>query len=139
MLISGAVFSAGPHADRSVISAFSVGVLQGESEVRQLLGKIKKAFDETKQALGVPDGRDWLKGYYQYCNRIAILYFLNKQGVPAHLLYIYFLGDKHEGKTCPQHEEEWLEALQAQDEHVGLPQGHKLETQMHKLFLPVVL
>jgi len=53
--------------------------------------------------------------------------------------HLYFLGDGHPSRTCPQDEEGWQEALRAQEEPAGLPQGHKLETRMHTLFLPVIL
>jgi hypothetical protein len=101
---------------------------------------IKLAFDETKRALGVPEDRDWLHGYYQFCNRLTVLYFLNKCRVPARLLYIYFLGDKGgAGRICPEDERGWQDALKAEETHVGLPRGHKLEDRIHKLFLPIVL
>jgi hypothetical protein len=104
------------------------------------LATIKLAFDETKRALGVPEDRDWLHGYYQFCNRLAALYFLNNRRIPARLLYIYFVGDKGDARRiCPQGEREWQDALKAQDTHVGLPRGHKLEDRVHKLFLPIVL
>ena len=101
--------------------------------------KIERALSETKQVLGVPEDRDWLRGYYQLCNRIAALYFLNVHGVPSHLLYICFLGDSGDGRrTCPEDREGWQESLLTQDRHVGLPKGHLLEARMHKLFLPIV-
>ena len=101
--------------------------------------KIEQAFAETRQALGVSEDRDWLHGYYQFCNRIAAHYFLNMRGVPSHLVYIYFLGDRgDERRTCPENREGWQEALRLQDEHVGLPEKHLLEARMHKLFLPIV-
>jgi hypothetical protein len=102
--------------------------------------KIERALAETKQALGVPEDRDWLKGYYQFCNRVAALYFLNQHGVPARLLHIYFLDDLNDQRrTCPSDGEGWQDALRAQEKHVSLPAGHKLETRMHKLFLPIAL
>lgn len=102
--------------------------------------KIVRALDETKRDLGVPKDRDWLRGYYQFCNRVAALYFLNKHDIPARLLYIYFVGDKGDARrTCPQNEQGWEEALRAQEAHVGLPKGHKLAERIHKLFLPIVL
>jgi len=103
------------------------------------ISEIVRAFGETKRDLGVPKDRDWLNGYYQFCNRIAALYFLNAYGVPARLLNLYFLGDRQPDRTCPRDEEGWQEALQAQAEHVGLPAGHRLEARMHELFLPMVL
>ena len=102
--------------------------------------KIDRALAETKRVLDVPEDRDWLNGYYQFCNRVAVLYFLNQHGVPARLLHLYFLGDRGDPRrTCPYDEEGWQEALRAQEEHVGLPAGHKLEARIHKLFLPIVL
>jgi hypothetical protein len=102
--------------------------------------KIERALAETKKALGVPEDRDWLHGYYQFCNRVAVLYFLTQHGIPARLLHLYFLGDRGDPRrTCPYDEEGWQAALRAQEEHVGLPAGHRLQARMHKLFLPIVL
>ena len=102
--------------------------------------KIEHALAETKQALGVSDDRDWPKGYYQFCNRVAALYFLNRHDAPSRLLHIYFLGDTGDPRrTCPYDQEGWQEALRLQEEHVGLPEGHNLEGRIHKLFLPIVL
>jgi len=101
------------------------------------LNQIKQALDRTKQALGVSPSCDWLKSYYQYCNRLAVLNFLNSCGTPARLLLIHFLGDSVPGKECPQNEKGWAQALEAQDQHIGLPRNHPLADRIHKLFLPV--
>lgn len=98
--------------------------------------EIERAFAETKKALSVPEERDWLHGYYQFCNRVAALYFLNEHNAPARLLSIYFLGDRPLDRTFPQDEAGWREALRAQEEHVGLAEGHRRDTRIHKLFLP---
>jgi hypothetical protein len=101
---------------------------------------IERAFAETRRALGVPEDRDWCHGYYQLCNRLAALSFLNSHDVPARLLLIYFVGDRGDaGRTCPADEGEWQHALRAQAEHVGLPEAHPLADRIHQLFLPVVL
>lgn len=104
------------------------------------LAVIGRAFDQTKAHLGVSKDRDWMRGYYQYCNRIALLFFLFRHNVPAHLLSIYFLGDKGDSnRICPLDESEWKEALRCQDDHVGLPTKHRLSNRIHELFLPIVL
>jgi hypothetical protein len=101
---------------------------------------IQSAFAETKQALGVPKDRDWMHEYYQFCNRVAALHFLNEHNVPSRLLWVYFVGDQGDGvRVCPADREGWQESLRAQDEHVGLPKGHRLENRIHKLFLPIAL
>jgi hypothetical protein len=100
--------------------------------------RIAATMEGTKVALGASPDRDWLRGYYQYCNRIAVLNFLHEHGVPAHLLFIYFCGDgKMAGRDSPANAQEWQPALQLQGEHVGLSPGHKLEQRIHALFLPV--
>lgn len=100
------------------------------------LAQIRTALDATKTALGVEAERDWLRGYYQFCNRLAVLHFLGTQGVAAHLLMIYFTGDVNGDRACPKDAAGWQAAIAAQDAHVGLPQGHSLEARVHKVFLP---
>ncbi len=103
------------------------------------LDTIRAAFEATKKALGVQPGRDWLSGYYQFCNRVAVLHFLNSHDVPARLLFVYFTGDAFPDSSadCPADEDGWREALAKQAEHVGLPDQHPLSNRIHKLFLPV--
>jgi hypothetical protein len=101
-------------------------------------GKIRSLLLATKQALGAPPERDWMDKYYQFCNRVAALHFLVDNSEPAHLLFIYFVGDKEgDGRICPQTEDEWKGALADQDSHVGLPESHPLSRRIHKLFLHV--
>jgi len=100
--------------------------------------KIHALMEATKLALGVPANRDWMTKYYQFCNRVMALHFLVENDQPAHLLLIYFVGDKgSERRVCPQEEDGWMEALSNQDRHVGLPESHKLVGRIHKLFLHV--
>lgn len=101
------------------------------------LEKIRAALNITKQALGVSEDQDWLNGYYQFCNRLAVLHFLQIRGVRARLLFIYFTGDSTAGRECPQSEAGWQAALDRQAAHVGLPTEHPLAARVHKLFLPV--
>lgn len=98
---------------------------------------IEVTLQRTKQALGVSAGQDWLNGYYQYCNRLAVLQFLTEHKVPARLLFIYFLGDKKRIRaSCPRTESDWAKALKRQKDHVGLPDRHPLHERIHNLFLP---
>jgi hypothetical protein len=43
----------------------------------------------------VADYRDWLKGYYQYCNRLTLLNFLIERNVGARLIFAYFMRTAH--------------------------------------------
>src|SRR5205823_4924022 len=71
--------------------------------------QIDKAMRETKQFLGVPPTFDWLGPYYQYANRLAVLYFLMAQAhVDARLIFLYFIGDRFpDDRPCPSCIEDW--------------------------------
>ncbi|MBU0534116.1 MAG: hypothetical protein KJ887_04910 [Candidatus Omnitrophica bacterium] len=101
--------------------------------------KIKNAFTQTQKALGVSEEHDWLNGYYQYANRLAVLYFLVSHGIKAQLLFIYFLGDKFTGRKCPKTKDGWKLALNKQKQAIGLPERHMLNDYIHELFIPVCL
>ena len=98
--------------------------------------KIRAALDATKAALGVPAEADWLDGYYQYANRLTVLRLLQEHGVPARLLFIYFLGDRFR-EECPSDEHGWRPALAQRAGHLQLPTGGPLLDRVHKLFLPI--
>jgi hypothetical protein len=99
---------------------------------------IRITLDRTKAALGVPQSADWLQGYYQAANRIVALQHLTQHGVPAHLIFIYFCGDRDgPGRSCPATPAMWEEALSMQAKHLGLPSQHPLSDRIHRLFLEV--
>ena len=100
--------------------------------------RIREEFARVKASLGVSEDADWLDGYYQQCNRIAVLDHMTAHDTPAHMLWIYFTGDRgSSNRKCPHDELGWREALAAQSVHVGLPESHALAHRMHTLFLPV--
>ena len=102
------------------------------------LNLITETLARTKQALGVAEDKNWLNGYYQYANRLAVLNFLRDQQIPAHLLFIYFTGDKGDARrNCPVDENAWDEALRKQSNHLGLPPDHPLQDRVHRVFLQV--
>ena len=98
---------------------------------------IRSALDETKAALGVDSGEDWLNGYYQYANRLACLHFLNLHRIPARLVMLYFVGNEQPGTQCPVSEAGWAEALQKQDAHLGILPNHPLADRVNKVFIDV--
>ena len=100
---------------------------------------ISRTLAKTKSDLGVAPERDWLNRYYQFCNRVATLHFLEQNGIKTRIFLIYFCGDRSgEGRTCPSDAAGWDAALRGQDEHVGLPMGHPLSNRIHKGFLDVI-
>jgi hypothetical protein len=81
--------------------------------------QILESLEETKDYLGSKSKNDWASPFYQYANRIAHLYLLRVlNGIPAYLLFVYFLNDKEmEG---PENEAEWRSALKLVDSCLGI-------------------
>jgi len=99
---------------------------------------IDKALNETKAALGIDAGKNWIDGYYQYANRLATLHFLNKNQRPARLLFLYFCGDQNPDATCPNTAEEWSAKLKDVESQLGLDtMTGPLQHRVHKMFLSV--
>jgi hypothetical protein len=104
--------------------------------------KILAAFEKASRAFGnrTRPLENWLRRYYQYANRLAVLYFLMNECVPvvdARLLFIYFYGENREKAECPQSEQDWLPAIQAMDDWLGVDTNCELAKRVHHLFLPV--
>ncbi len=108
----------------------------GASE-RGGLPTIRSAFEVTKRNMAIDQSNDWLRPFYQYANRLATLDFLLQRNVLARLLFIYFLGDKHQGAKCPQTVAEWMPALQESVTHLGLTGTSDVEARTHSVFLRV--
>jgi len=100
------------------------------------LKAIRQTLDGTKAALGAPVTCDWSKGYYQLCNRLAVLHAMNRAGSATRMLFVYFFGDVgNGGRTCPVSKAEWADELAKQDRHVGLPADHPLKDRVHRQFI----
>ena len=130
----------GPSREFLLVEAKAhLGEIRSQCGAKEIGGKplIVKALDEAKLAFGVSREKDWLKPYYQYCNRLTTLYFLIKHGVGARLIFIYFLKDKRQGVICPEKEGEWEIELKKMYDHIGPLENAELTNRVHNLFLPV--
>jgi hypothetical protein len=99
--------------------------------------QIQNALNAARDAYGVPQNHDWLRPYYQFCNRLTVLHFLMLHGVGARLLFIYFCGDANPNANCPQTPADWEQPLQEMYAHVGLLGESPLEDRVHRMFLNV--
>jgi hypothetical protein len=100
---------------------------------------IVERLDQTKKLLGVHRYFHWEGTYYQYANRLAFLNFLQSVGVGAHLVLIYFYGDRFpDGTACPESEEPWNELIRACHLTLGLRDDHSFANKVHNVFLPVL-
>jgi hypothetical protein len=106
-----------------------------KEKIRVALAKASQAFGNQTKPVD-----NWLKNYYQYANRLAVLHFLMNESVPpvpARLLFIYFCGEERRNIECPQNEQEWSPAISAMDEWLGVDKNCELTRRLHYLYLPV--
>lgn len=89
------------------------------------LKKINEALANTKAVLGANLAADWLNGYYQYANRLALLHFLRSHRVKARLVFLYFTNDAAMGG--PKSPAEWEESTIVVKSHLGLPVDGDIE------------
>lgn len=103
------------------------------------LKTIKRTLNRVKRDLGVHRFVPWTGTYYQYANRLAMLWFLRKHDVEARLVLIYFYGDKFPDATpCPRTPREWEPLFDARRLTLGLPKRHALSKYEHHVFLPAL-
>ena len=108
---------------------------RSKAKIRFSLEKTKNAFSGSKSTVD-----NWLSPYYQYANRLAVLYFLMDEcnpPVPARLLSIFFVGDQRTDADCPQSAEEWEPVLGEMDDWLAIDHRRSLLARVHHLFLPV--
>ena len=103
---------------------------------------IRSNLMETKKSFNAEDTpvENWLAPYYQFCNRLAVLHFLQKKcnsRIPSNLLMIYFYGDRAPSHERPRSAKEWENELTAMYKGIGLDRESELYGKVHTLFLPV--
>jgi hypothetical protein len=106
---------------------------------------IRQAFVSTLLGMGrsadeaTALGEAWLGGCYQHANRLATLYFLLREGVPARAVFLYFCGDAHPHGNfdCPSTPEAWKPTLTKVKSQLGLHGDSELETRTHDVFVDV--
>lgn len=83
------------------------------------LALIQASLAETARSLGVPNGYDWSKQFYQYANRLAHAYFLAQvNDIPTKLVFLYFIGDPD--MKGPSLQDNWEAAIKAVHTTIGL-------------------
>ena len=98
------------------------------------LDLIKNSLFETQKYLNCKSQIDWAKGFYQYANRIAHLYYLRcLNNVNAYLVFVYFLNDQ---THIPTQRSEWDGAIRIQKQLMGLSR-HKLQNNIIDVFIDV--
>jgi hypothetical protein len=117
------------------ISSTCGAKLKSREKIILALEKAKKLFGAEKVSV-----KKWLAPYYQFCNRLAILYFLSKEcnpSIDSHLVMIYFYGDNVPLKECPQTAREWAPHLERLYSEIGLDFDSELMKKVHTIYVPV--
>lgn len=108
----------------------------GSRATEPALSMIRASLEAVKRDLlpGAVDV-DWSGTFYQYANRLAHLHFLRVQnGIPAHLLFVYFLNAEDVGG--PSDVAEYRGAIHVIEHYLGL-RRHRLSRFVHKVFVDV--
>lgn len=94
--------------------------------------KISDSLRKTQEWIGAQPHIDWTTGFYQYANRLAHLYFLNKIALErAYLIFLYFV---HDTTHKPTEINEWRGALTLQKTLMGIS-----EPNVHDLMIGVFI
>lgn len=94
--------------------------------------KIQESLEETGRYLNSRVDAAWSESFYQYTNRLAHLYLLRKNELPAYLVYVYFLNDAEmEG---PATFYEWEGAIKLLNSRLGIGK-HKLRKFMTNVYI----
>ena len=98
------------------------------------LDLIKKSLFETQNHLKCKSHIDWTKGFYQYANRVAYLYYLHcLNDVDAYLVFVHFINDT---AHIPTSKSEWDGSIRLQKQLMGLSK-HKLHKYTIDVFVDV--
>ena len=101
-------------------------------------GTIVRTLGRAKSRWLVHRDVEWTGSYYQHANRLAMLAFLEKHGIPASLVEIFFCGERFpDGRMCPASAEEWQPLLEARRLTLGLPAAG-MESAVTHVFLPAL-
>lgn len=96
--------------------------------------RIRQSLQETKSFLHSNAETDWSLGFYQYANRLAHLYLLRQNDVPAYLVLVYFLNDLE--MAGPTTIDEWKGAIKLLHTYLKIRQ-HKLRKYTLDVFIDV--
>jgi hypothetical protein len=100
------------------------------------MAKIRESLRAVQREIAPgADEMDWAGTFYQYANRLAHLHLLRVQnGIPAHLVFVYFLNAADVGG--PSERAEYEGATKIIEHYLGIRQS-KLSRFVHKLYVDV--
>ena len=96
--------------------------------------KIRRSLGRTRNFLNPNAETDWSCGFYQYTNRLAHLYLLRNNQLPAYLVFVYFVNDSD--MNGPKKVEEWEGATKLLHSYLGIGR-HKLKKFVADVFIDI--
>lgn len=108
---------------------------ESQKKIRSALYKASQEYGNTNKPI-----ENWLKPYYQFANRLAVLHFLQNECNPpenANLLFVYFCGENRENLVCPKNTQEWMPVIEDMNNWLGINKNCDLKQKIHYLFLHV--
>ena len=131
----------GPQWDGLALCGEKVILVEAKAHIAEMqsncmagpksVAQIESALSAAAKYFGAADSSRWTRGYYQYANRLAHLYFLASNGVDAHLVFIYFTSADMNG---PVSAAGWAPARKEAHNHLGLSHLEEHE-RVHDLFV----
>jgi hypothetical protein len=115
---------------KSHISELSSSIRARDNSLQRICQSLK----ETKDFLNSNAEVDWSRGFYQYVNRLAHLYLLRQNDLPAYLVFVYFLNDSE--MAGPATIDMWKGAIELLHTYLGITR-HKLQKYTADVFIDV--
>ena len=81
----------------------------GGSRKKEISKALESAANDITGIAGI--GEEWMGQYYQLANRLYIQWVLNKSGISAIQLSLFFCGDVNNEYICPKTRAEWQDEL----------------------------
>lgn len=101
-----------------------------EKSIKRILGSLEK----TRLFLNANPDISWSHPFYQYTNRLAHLYLLRQNELPAYLVLVYFINDIE--MNGPTKAEQWEGAKELLHSYLGIG-SHKLQQFITDVFIDV--
>ena len=109
-----------------------ISTLKAEDEGS--MRRIQRSLEETKHYLNSKVRFEWTQCFYQYTNRIAHLYLLRMNDLPAYLVFVYFLNDVEMKGPTTLHE--WEGAVKLLKSYLAIGR-HKLQKFITEIYIDV--
>jgi hypothetical protein len=120
-------------------------LVEAKSHIRELISKmealdegsikkIRRSLGRSRIFLDSKVETDWSCGFYQYANRLAHLYLLRYNQLPAYLVFVYFMNDSE--MNGPKTVEEWKGAIELLHSYLGI-RRNKLKNFVADVFIDI--